>query len=127
MTEPGPDWWHAALADFGAGLGFADATAWTADVLNLAVEDGKYLIDVERTGETIILAVLRRAPAAEVEAKARLLLRATGFEHDHPFFLQAGLKGADVLVLAARVERAQSRGLFDALGLILGIYADMGL
>lgn len=127
MTEPGPDWWRAALADFGAGLGFADAAAWTGDVLNLAVEDGKYLIDVERTGETIVLAVLRRVPVAEVEAKAHLLLRATGFEHDHPFFLQAGLKGGDVLVLAARVERAQSHGLVEALGLILGLYADMGL
>lgn len=127
MTEPAPDWWLKALADFGAGMGFRDTGNWTSDVLNLSVEDGKYLVDVERSGDDIVLAVLRRTPLPEVETKARLLLHTCSFEHDHPFFLQAGLKGEDVLVLAARIERTQSDRLYAAFELIHGLYARMGL
>ncbi len=125
--EAAPQWWRAAIAEFGAGLGFRDTRDWTADVLNLSVEDGRYLVDVERSGDAVVLAVLRRAPLPDIEDHARALLAACGFERDHPFFLQAGLKGDDVLVLAARLERSESAGLYRAFELIRQVYAEMGL
>lgn len=125
--EAAPQWWRAAIAEFGAGLGFRDTRDWTADVLNLSVEDGRYLVDVERSGDAVVLAVLRRAPLPDIEDHARALLAACGFERDHPFFLQAGLKGEDVLVLAARLSRAESRGLYGAFELIRQVYAELGL
>ena len=127
MTDAPPDWWREALADFGERLGFRDTAGWTTDALNLSVADGRYLVDVEPSGDEIVLAVLCPVPPAEVGPRTRLLLRAVAFDRDHPFFLQAGLKGADVLVMAARVERAQHNRLHDALELILALYADMGL
>lgn len=127
MTEAGPDWWQQALTDFGARLGFPATTRWPSDVLNFSVDGGKYLIDVERFEDDVVLAVLRGARAPEIEAKARLLLRTASFDHDHPFFLQVGLKGRDVLVLAARVERPQYHRLYDAFELIRKLYADIGL
>lgn len=127
MTEPPPDWWLKALADFGAGLGFEDAGGWRSDVLNLSVEEGKRLIDVERCGEEIVLAVLCRAPLLKVREKALLLLRRCGVESDLPFMVQAAMKGEDVLVLAARIPRAQGHRMLDAFELIRGLYADAGL
>ena len=127
MTERAPEWWCQALADFGADMGFSDTDRWNCDVLNLTVDDARYLIDIERSGNDIVLAVLRHAPLPDVAASSRLLLEATSFEHDHPFFLQAGLKGDNLLVLAARVERAQARRLYSAFELIRRLYADMGL
>ena len=127
MTEAGPDWWVRALGDFGAGLGFDGTQGWTADVLNLAVDGGAYLVDVERSGEDIVLAVLRSVPLPEVDGKARALLHHLSFEQDHPFLLQGGLKGDDVLVVAARLQRSESRRLVDAFELIRNVYAEMGL
>ena len=127
MTERSPDWWVKALGDFGAGLGFDGTEGWTSDVLNLAVDGGAYLVDVERSGEDIVLAVLRSVPLPEVDEKTRALLHQLSFERDHPFLLQGGLKGDDVLVLAARLERSESRRLVDAFELIRRVYADMGL
>ena len=127
MTEAVPDWWRSALCDFGAALGFRDAGEWSSDVLNLSVEDGTYLVDVERSGEDVILAVLRRAPLPELEEKARSLLRACSYERYHPFFVQVGLKGEDVFVLAARVERSEVNRMVDAFDLIRTLYADTGL
>ena len=125
--EAAPQWWRAAIAEFGAGLGFRDTREWTADVLNLSVEDGRYLVDVERCGDEVVLAVLRRAPLPDIEDHARALLAACAFERDHPCFLQAGLKGEDVLVLAARLPRSESRGLYGAFELIRQVYAELGL
>ena len=127
MAEAAPDWWCRAISDFGAALGFRDAGGWDSEVLNLSVEDGKYLVDVERCGDDIILAVFRRAPLPEIEEKALSLLRKCSFESDHPFFVQIGLKGEDVLVLGARVERSQVYRMVDAFEFIRTLYADTGL
>ena len=127
MTERSPDWWVKALGDFGTGLGFDATGDWTSDVLNLAVDGGEYLVDVERSGEDIVLAVLRSVPLPDVDEKTRALLHHLSFERDHPFLLQGGLKGDDVLVVAARLERSESRRLIDAFELIRRVYADMGL
>ncbi|MCY4563973.1 MAG: hypothetical protein OXE40_05750 [Gammaproteobacteria bacterium] len=127
MTEPAPDWWARAIADFGAGMGFPDAGGWNSRVLNLSVDGGAYLIDVERSGEQIVLAVLRRAPLSELEEKALALLRATGVEQYHPFLLQFGLKGDNVLVLAARIERSEAFRMVEAFELIRRLFADVGL
>ena len=127
MTDPAPEWWVKALADFGAGLGLRAGVDWTSDVLNLAVDEGRYLVDVERAEEDIVLAVFRPVPQPDVAEKARALLGQCSFEHNHPFLLQAGLKGDDTLVLAARLERAESRELYGAFELIRKVYADMGL
>ena len=127
MTEAAPDWWRRAISDFGTALGFRDAGEWSSEVLNLSVEEGRYLVDVERSGEDIVLAVLRRAPLAEVEETALSLLRKCSFESYHPFFVQVGLKGEDVFVLAARVERSQVYRMVDAFELIRALYADTGL
>ena len=127
MTEAAPDWWCRAISDFGAALGFRDAGEWSSEVLNLSVEDGKYLVDVERSGDDIVLAVFRRAPLPEVEEKALFLLRKCSFEGYHPFFVQVGLKDEDVFVLAARVERSQVYRMVDAFEFIRTLYADTGL
>ena len=127
MTEPVPDWWLKALADFGAGLGFRDAGGWRSDVLNLSVEGGKCLIDVERCGDEIVLAVLYRTPLPDVREKALFLLSRCGVESYLPFVVQVGLKGDDVLVLAARIERAEAHRMQGAFELIRGLYADAGL
>ncbi len=127
MTEPVPDWWLKALADFGAGLGFRDAGGWRSNVLNLSVEGGKCLIDVERCGDEIVLAVLYRTPLPDVREKALFLLRRCGVESYLPFAVQVGLKGDDVLVLAARIERAEAHRMQGAFELIRGLYADAGL
>ena len=127
MTEAAPEWWCRAISDFGAALGFRDAGEWGSEVLNLSVEGGKYLVDVERSGDDIVLAVLRRAPLAEVEETALSLLRKCSFESYHPFFVQVGLKGEDVFVLAARVERSEVYRMVDAFEFIRTLYADTGL
>lgn len=128
MTEAAPGWWPQALAEFGAQLGFPESdTRWTGDVVNLALAGGRYLVDVERAGDEVVLAVLRTAPAADVEAKARLLLRGACFDRDHPFPVQVGLKGADVFVVAARVVRAEYHRLYEAFALVRRLYADVGL
>ena len=127
MSERSPDWWREALGDFAASLGFDGAEAWTDDVLNLAVDGGAYRVDVERSGEDVVLAVLRAVPVPEVDDKARALLHRLSFERDHPFLLQGGLKGDDVLVLAARLERPESRRMYEAFELVRRVYADMGL
>ena len=127
MTEAAPGWWCRAVSDFGAALGFRDAGEWSSEVLNLSVEDGRYLVDVERSGDDVILAILRRAPLPEFEDKARSLLRACSYERYHPFFVQVGLKGEDVFVLAARVERPEVYRMVEAFELIRTLYADTGL
>ena len=127
MTEPVPDWWQKALADFGASLGFQDAGGWNSEVLNLSVEDGKRLIDVERCGDEIVLALLCRAPQPEVREKALFLLGRCGVESYLPFLVQVGLKGDDVLVLAARIDRAEAHRMQGAFELLRGLYADAGL
>ena len=127
MTEAAPDWWCRAISDFGAALGFPDAGEWRSEVLNLSVEDGRYVVDVERSGDDVVLAVLRRAPLPEVEEKALSLLRRCSFENDHPFFVQVGLKGEDVFVLAARMERSRVDRMVGAFELIRTLYADTGL
>ena len=127
MTEAVPDWWSRAISDFGAGMGFPDAGGWSSRAVNLSVDGGAYLIDVERSGEQIVLAVLRRAPLPELEEKALALLRASGVEHYHPFFVQLGLKGDDVLVLAARIERSEAYRMIEAFELIRRLFAEVGL
>ena len=127
MTEPIPDWWVKALADFGAGMGFRDADGWRSDVLNLSVEGGRRLVDVERCGDEIVLAVLCRAPRPEVREKALFLLRRCGVESYLPFVVQVGLKGDDVLVLAARIGRAEAYRMQNAFELLLALVADAGL
>ena len=127
MTEAVPDWWCRAISDFGAALGFRDAGDWNLEVLNLSVEDGKYLVDVERSGDDIVLAVFRRASLPEVEVTARSLLRKCSFESYHPFFVQVGLKGEDVFVLAVRMERSQAYRMVDAFEFIRTLYAETGL
>ena len=127
MTGAAPEWWCRAISDFGAALGFRDAGEWRSEVLNLSVEDGRYLVDVERSGDDVVLAVLRRAPLPEVEDKALSLLRRCSFENDHPFFVQAGLKGEDVFVLAARLERSRVHRMVDAFQFIRTLYSDTGL
>ena len=127
MTEAAPDWWCRALSDFGSALGFRDSGEWNSEVLNLSVEDGRYLVDVERAGDDVVLAVFRRAPLPEIEERALDLLRKCSFESYHPFFVQVGLKGEDVLVLAARLERSQVYRMVDAFEFIRTLYADTGL
>ncbi|MDE0003337.1 MAG: hypothetical protein OXQ29_11640 [Rhodospirillaceae bacterium] len=127
MTEPIPDWWVKALADFGAGMGFREAGGWRSDVLNLSVEGGRCLVDVERCGDEIVLALLCRAPRSEVREKALFLMRRCGVESYLPFVVQVGLKGDDVLVLAARIERAEAYRMQNAFKLLLSLYADAGL
>ena len=127
MSEAVPDWWCRAVSDFGAALGFRDAGGWNSEVLNLSVDDGRYLVDVERSGDDVILAVFRRAPLPDVEDKARSLLRACSFESYHPFFVQVGLKGEDVFVLAARMERSRVYRMVEAFEFIRTLYADTGL
>ena len=127
MTEAAPDWWCRAISDFGAALGFGDAGGWSSDVLNLSVEDGRYLVDVERSGDEIVLAVLRRAPLPELEERARSLLRACSYERYHPFFVQVGLKGEDVFVLAARVDRSRVYRMVEAFELVRALYSETGL
>ena len=127
MTEAIPDWWLKALADFGAGMGFKDAGGWRSDVLNLSVDGGKRLIDVERCGDEIVLAVFCRARRPEVREKALFLLRRCGVESYLPFMVQVGLKGDDVLVLAARIGRAEAHRMQNAFELLRSLFADAGL
>ena len=127
MAEASPDWWTRAMSDFGAALGFSDAGEWNSEVLNLSVENGKYLVDVERSGDEIVLAVFRRAPLPEFEETAVSLLRRCSFESYHPFFVQVGLKGEDVFVLAARIERSQAHRMVDAFEFVRTLYAETGL
>ena len=63
----------------------------------------------------------------EIEETALSLLRRCSFESDHPFFVQVGLKGEDVFVLAARMERSQVYRMVDAFEFIRTLYADTGL
>ncbi len=129
MTEAtAPEWWPQALAEFAAQLGFpGSAAGWTGGVVNLAVAGGRYLVDVERAEDEVVLAVLRTAPGADVEEKARLLLRCACFDRDHPFPVQVGIKGADVFVVAARVGRAEYHRLYEAFVLVRALYAEIGL
>ena len=123
MTDPGLGWWTRAIEDFGTNMGFEDTSNWNVDTLNLSVDGGRYLIDVERSGDEILLAVFRRAPFPAIDEKVSVLLHQCSFERYHPFFLQAGLKGEDLLVLAARLDRFEAHLLYDAFELIRKLYA----
>ena len=123
MTEPRLDWWARAIGDFGASLGFKDTGHWNSDALNLCVNGGQYLVDVERSRDEILLAVFRQVPPHEVATKIWFLLRACNFDSGQPFFLQAGLKHEDVIVLAARLDRSEAHSMYSAFELIRKLYA----
>ena len=127
MTDPTPDWWIKAIADFGANLGFADSGTWRRNFLSLSMDGGRYLIDVERAGDDIIIAVLRDVPLPDVDEQARFLLRQCSFEHYRPHFLQAGMKGDNTLVLGARLHLSQSHQMYEALEQIRKVFAEAGL
>lgn len=127
MFEHRHDWWAEAVGDFGASLGFTDTRNWAPDTLNLSVEGGRYLVDVERFQDELLLAVFRSVPLREVDDKICFLLRSCSFENYQPFFLQAGLKGEETLVLAARLDRSEAHRLYAAFELIRKLYADTGL
>lgn len=127
MTEPAPDWWVRAIADFGANLDFADAGSWREDVLNLSMDGGRYLLDVERSGDTILIALLRTVPSPEFDKRARSIMRQCSFEHYHPFFLQVGLKGESTLVLAARLHFSEAHRMYSALEQIRKVFAEAEL
>ena len=124
MTEPAPEWWFKAIADFGANLGFADAGGWREEVLNLSMDGGKYLLDVERSGETIVIALLSTVSSAEFDKRARFIMRQCSFEHYRPFFLQVGLKGESTLVLAARLHFSEAHKMYGALEQIRKVFAE---
>ena len=125
MTSPA--WWATAVSEFGASMGFRHTDTWAMDTLNIAVDGGRYLIDIERSDDEILLAVFRRVALSEVEEKITLLLRSCSFDNDRSFFLQAGLKGDDLIVLVARLGRAESPQMYNALKLIRKLYADARL
>jgi len=127
MTEEIPDWWVKAIADFGANLGFADAGQWRRNVLNLSMDAGKYLIDVERAGADIVIAVLRDVPLPQVDEQIRFLLSQCSFEHYRPHFLQAGLKGESTLVLAVRLHLSEAQRMYEALEAVRKVFAEAGL
>jgi len=91
------------------------------------IEEADVLQVYVSIGDDVVLAVFRRAPLPEIEEKALFLLNKCSFEGDHPFFVQVGLKGEDVFVLAARMERSQVYRMVDAFEFIRTLYADTGL
>ena len=125
MASPG--WWARAVADFGSCMGFQHTDDWAMDTLNISVDGGRYLIDIERSGDDILLAVFRRVALCEVDEKITLLLGSCNVEACRSFFLQAGLKGNDVIVLAARLGRTEARQMYNAFKLIRRLYADARL
>lgn len=127
MTDAPPEWWATAIADFGASLGFADADGWRQDVLNLSLDNGKYLIDVERSGDDIVLAVFRDTPIPDVGESARLLMRLCSYEHYRPCFLQVGMKGENTLALAIRLHLSEAHRMYGSLEQIRQAYAEAGL
>ena len=122
-----PGWWTTAVSDFGASMGFQHTDTWSMDTLNISVDGGRYLVDIERSGDEILLAVFRRVALSEVEEKSTLLLRWCSVDNHQPFFLQAGLQGDDVIVLAARLGRTQASQMYNAFKLIRKLYADARL
>lgn len=127
MPEAHPIWWTEAVGDFAASMGFGDTSNWPASALNLSVDNGRYLVSLERHGDELLLAVFRRVTLRQVEDTVTLLLRACSHESHQPFFVQPGLKGEDTIVLAARLDRFEARRLFDAFELIRKLYSDTGL
>lgn len=122
-----PRWWSRAVGDFGASLGFSHTADWTMDTLNLSVDSGRYLVDVERSGDEFLLAVFRHVPPSGVEETITLLLRSCSPDSHQPYFLQAGLKGDDLIVLAARLYRTDAGHMYNAFKLIRKLYADARL
>lgn len=125
--RPSPGWWTRAIGDFGASMGFRHVADWSLDPLNLSIDGGRYLVDIERSGDELLLAVFRRVPLSAVQETITLVLRCCSFDNDQPFFLQAGLKGNDAIVLAARLHRSEARHLYNAFALIRKLYADARL
>ena len=120
-------WWNEALADFGRSLGFEDFSGSNSEVHNFAIGDGKYLLDLECSADDVILAVFTEVSVDQVENRLRSLLRCCNFDRYLPFFVQVGLKGSNVAVLAVRLERNQADRIFQAFELIRKLYAEVGL
>ena len=97
------------------------------DTLNLSVDSGRYLVDIERSGDEFLLAVFRHVPPSDIEEKITLLLHSCSPDSHQPYFLQAGLKGDDLIVLAARLSRTDAGHMYNAFKLIRKLYADARL
>lgn len=122
-----PGWWARAVGEFGASMGFQHTADWTMDTLNLSVDGGRYLVDIERSADDILLATFRHVPLSDVEEKIMLLLRSCSPDSHHPYFLQAGLKGDDVIVLAVRLHRSEAGRMYNAFEFIRKLFADARL
>ena len=119
---PSPDWWTTAVGNFGASMGFKNTADWNMDILNLSVDGGRYLVDIERSGDDILLATFRRVALADIEEKIALLLRVCSPDRYQPYFLQAGLKGGDLIVLSARLYRTEAGHMYNAFELIRKLF-----
>ncbi len=122
------EWWNEALVDFGRSLGFENFVGSDSKVHNFTVGDNKYWLDVECSADDVVLAVFREISAVDqVEVKLRLLLRQCNFDRYLPFFVQVGLKGNNVAVLAVRLNQSQAGGMFQAFELMCKLYAEAEL
>ena len=127
IEETTPEWWIKALSDFGNSLGFPDADGWRENLLNLSMDDGKYLLDVERSSDQIIVAVFRDAPLPQLDEYIQHILTQCSFEHYRSHFLQTGLRGENTLVLAVRLHYSQAQQMYEVLALIRKVFAAVGL
>ena len=78
-------------------------------MVNLAVDGGAYLIDIERSGDEIVLAVLREVPPSAIASKGAAVMHECSAERGHPFLLQAA-SGATMSWCSPRASSAPRRG-----------------
>ena len=128
MTEPFNEWQAAAAGAFRQSLGFDDGEpGGEIRAVNVRVGDNDHVLNLERDGEALVLAVFREAPPAGLDEIALHLLEKCGYHHYHPFLVQVGMNRDASLVLTVRLNRAMADRLLAAYEFIRQLYREAGL
>ena len=120
--------WDQALAEFVQNIGIKNfnATPGSLAVSNLIIEDGRYILDIEKLDEPrgVVMALFSKVAAHELYDKAKLLLSYCHYDKFLPFLVQPGLRGDDTLVLMVHLEEAWAENLVRAFDLMHTIYTE---
>lgn len=124
-----PEQWDTALTEFVQAIGFKNFNApasGSLSVSNLIIEDGRYILDIEKLdGDSgVVMALFRKVSPHELYDKTKSLLSYCHYDKFLPFVVQTGLKGNDTLVLMVRIEKAWADNLVRAFDLMYKIYTE---
>ena len=125
MSESTQPWWDHAINDFVQTLGMSAAQEASKGVVHLALEQGRFRVEIEGTSDDIVVALVHHVEKANLEEVSRALLGACG-DRNAAFFTQVALDGEDTMVLATRIAAPEAHTLGDGLAHLRALYAEAG-